>query len=82
MQCLSLFPHFNADVKTVKRSCAINDQTAVDECKAVRPSNTKDEDYKCETSTCDKDGCNGAAQYGPIALLTILPMAIAKFLLF
>lgn len=31
---------------------------------------------------CDTDGCNEAVQYGPIALLVVLPAAIAKFLLF
>lgn len=30
----------------------------------------------CET--CTTDGCNGAAQYGPIALLIAIPMAVAK----
>lgn len=31
---------------------------------------------------CVTDGCNGAAQYGPIVLLIALPVAIAKFFLF
>lgn len=66
----------------VKRGCAVNDQVVLAECNAVRPSGTADNDFKCDSSTCDKDGCNGAAQYGPIALLTILPVAIAKIFLF
>lgn len=33
----------------------------------------------CET--CSSDGCNGAAQYGPIALMAAIPVAIAKLML-
>lgn len=33
----------------------------------------------CET--CQTDGCNGAAQYGPVALLVAIPVAVAKILL-
>lgn len=29
---------------------------------------------------CETDGCNGATQYGPIAILIVLPIAIVKFL--
>lgn len=29
---------------------------------------------------CDRDGCNGAAQYGPIALFIVVPVAIAHLL--
>lgn len=32
----------------------------------------------CET--CDSDGCNDASQYGPVALLTVIPVAIMKVL--
>lgn len=33
----------------------------------------------CET--CSTDGCNGATQYGPVALLVAIPVAVAKILL-
>lgn len=34
----------------------------------------------CET--CDTEGCNGAGQFAPIALLVAIPTVIAKILLF
>lgn len=58
-----------------------------------KPTNaTKDECYDKEKTVsyiknvdckvCDADGCNGASAYGPIALMMIGPVAVAKVLLF
>lgn len=28
---------------------------------------------------CDSDGCNGAAQYGPMAAIILIPAVLLKF---
>lgn len=63
----------------VSRSCYWEDINAPkDACaNANTPEYIKTE--FCET--CNFDGCNGAAQYGPIAMLVIIPAVLAKLLL-
>lgn len=34
----------------------------------------------CET--CDTEGCNGAGQFGPIAVLVAIPAVVAKILMY
>lgn len=67
------------DGKTVERGCAIDENDAQHRCTSGGISDNK---YKCTTHTCNKDGCNGASQYGPITLLIALPVAIAKIFSF
>lgn len=62
--------------RVVYRSCAMDQDHAEAMCHLW---NNGDMNAKCET--CEKDGCNGASQYGPFVLLVALPVAIAKFLL-
>lgn len=66
------------DVKTVSRSCYWEDKNASkNDCMNNKvPPHTENE--FCET--CDTDGCNGASQFGPVALLITVPVAIAKIL--
>lgn len=66
------------DKTVVTRSCYWEDANAPrDTCQSVgTPSYIRTE--FCET--CTTDGCNGAAQYGPIAVVTIAAVAIAKLL--
>lgn len=61
-------------IQTVSRSCYWEDEKVdKNDCKnADTPANTKTE--FCET--CSTDGCNGAAQYGPIALSIAIPLMI------
>lgn len=63
----------------VQRSCFFEDQNAVpNTCLNTNtPSYIKTE--FCET--CNTDGCNGAGQFGPIAILVAIPTIIlAKIL--
>jgi len=62
----------------VSRSCFWEDVNAPrDSCYSTNtPSYIKTE--YCQT--CTTDGCNGAAQYGPIAMLVAIPVVIAKML--
>lgn len=64
----------------ISRSCFWQRADASkDECLSLNtPSYIRTE--FCET--CTTDGCNGAAQYGPIAMLIALPIAIAKLFAF
>jgi len=67
------------DRYVISRSCFWENVNAPrDECMhSSTPSYIKTE--FCET--CSTDGCNGAAQYGPIALLVAIPAVIAKILI-
>lgn len=67
------------DKYVISRSCFWENVNAPkDEClNNNTPSYIKTE--FCET--CSTDGCNGAAQYGPMALLVAIPVAVAKILL-
>jgi len=67
------------DKHVISRSCFWENVNAPkDEClNSNTPSYIKTE--FCET--CSTDGCNGAAQYGPIALLVAIPAVIAKILI-
>lgn len=71
--------HLVNDKYVISRSCFWENINAPkDECiNNNTPSYIKTE--FCET--CDTDGCNGAAQYGPVALLVAIPVAITKILL-
>lgn len=74
------YPKFSVNDKIViSRSCYWeNVNAAKDEClNSNTPSYIKTE--FCET--CSTEGCNGAAQYGPIALLVAIPAVIAKILI-
>lgn len=73
-----LSPFAVNDKHVISRSCYWEDANAPkNEClNNNTPSYIKTE--FCET--CSTDGCNGAAQYGPVALLVIIPAAIAKLL--
>lgn len=66
------------DKPVISRSCYWEEVNAPkNEClNNNTPSYIKTE--YCET--CATDGCNGAAQYGPVALLVVIPAAIAKLL--
>uniref|UniRef100_A0A182YN72 Protein sleepless n=1 Tax=Anopheles stephensi TaxID=30069 RepID=A0A182YN72_ANOST len=72
--------HFEAvnDRVVVSRSCAYEDiNTPPNSCvNAQTPSYIKTE--FCET--CLTDGCNGAAQYGPAALMILISALVAKLL--
>lgn len=57
------------------RSCAMDEDHAQAMCYLWNSGNPN---VKCDT--CEKDGCNGASQYGPFALLVVLSVAVAKFL--
>lgn len=71
--CIKMISTQN-DAKIIRRLCSATANAADEACKANGADNI------CEK--CDTDGCNGAIQYGPIAILIVLPIAIAKFLLF
>lgn len=59
----------------MSRSCVADKDSISERC--IKPS-TKIP-VQCAVQTCNSDGCNGgAAQYGPMALLIALPVAIAK----
>jgi hypothetical protein len=66
------------DKYVISRSCFWENISArKDEClNNNTPSYIRTE--FCET--CSTDGCNGAAQYGPIALLVAIPAVLAKIL--
>uniref|UniRef100_A0A6E8VWJ5 Protein quiver n=1 Tax=Anopheles coluzzii TaxID=1518534 RepID=A0A6E8VWJ5_ANOCL len=66
------------DRVVVSRSCAYEDvNTPPNSClNAQTPSYIKTE--FCET--CITDGCNGAAQYGPAALMILISAFVAKLL--
>jgi len=66
------------DKTVVSRSCFWEDVNAPrDSCYSTNtPSYIKTE--YCQT--CTTDGCNGASQYGPIAMLVGIPVVIAKML--
>jgi len=67
------------DKYVISRSCFWENINArKDEClNNSTPSYIRTE--FCET--CSTDGCNGAAQYGPIALMVLIPAVLAKILL-
>lgn len=64
----------------VTQSCVLSESSAEAECKGfgdlIHFIDNPKADIKCVT--CDTDGCNGAAQDGPIALLIALPVAITN----
>lgn len=62
---------------TISRFCANSPAEAVQLCNR---NDTGKRDFKCEI--CDTDGCNGAVQYGPVALLVLIPVAIAQLFAF
>lgn len=66
------------DKSVIQRSCFWEDINAPrDACYSVStPSYIRTQ--FCET--CTTDGCNGAAQYGPTALLTVASVVLAKLL--
>ncbi|XP_049280231.1 uncharacterized protein LOC125762322 [Anopheles funestus] len=66
------------DRVVVSRSCAYEDvNTSPNSClNAQTPSYIKTE--FCET--CLTDGCNGASQYGPAALMILISALVAKLL--
>lgn len=66
------------DRVVISRSCAWEDVNAQpNSCiNAQTPSYIKTE--FCET--CTTDGCNGASQYGPAALMVLLTALVAKLL--
>lgn len=73
---LFLLKDLNSGKPTITRLCAKNEEHAKELCdnKSAKP------EFSCKM--CDTDGCNGAAQYGPIALLVIIPVAVARILAF
>lgn len=66
------------DKTVVSRSCFWEDVNAPrDSCYSTNtPSYIKTE--YCQT--CNTDGCNGAGQFGPIAMLVAVPVVVAKML--
>lgn len=74
--------HFHSSVNdkvVVSRSCSWEDASApADTClKANTPSYIRTE--FCES--CTHDGCNGAGQFGAAAVMVLLPVLLAKLLL-
>lgn len=70
------FSHFQITKKAIKvtyRFCAANQADFDKKCDMVG---------KIICESCTTDGCNSAAMYGPIALFVVIPLAIAKILLF
>lgn len=63
-------------IPTVARLCAYSAAETHQLCTNVTGKNV----FKCDS--CETDGCNGAAQYGPVALFVVVPVAIAKFFTF
>lgn len=71
------------------RLCAANtdDSSIMETCEA---SEASEADYRnkgypntvVKCFICQSDGCNGAAQYGPVVVLIALPVAIAKIFVF
>lgn len=84
MRIFVYFFHLVKGVIEAKRGCARNENIENSDCRSfeVTLHNQGYPNAKAECFTCDSDGCNGAAQYGPIALFIALPVAIAKFFLF
>lgn len=75
MQLISLLcfnKNFKSGGQSVNRLCVENQAAADEHCKAG-------EFTSCVS--CATDECNGAAEYGPIALLVVVPVAIAKIFL-
>lgn len=68
----------------VVRECELDEDTAKQNCKkiedAYRLKGLTNTEVDC--LLCNSDGCNGAVQYGPIAVLIVLPAVIAKNLPF
>lgn len=74
----------------MQRDCAVNEKVAQNICKFVeRDIHAKGfPNAKVKCVTCDTHGCNGngtvngAAHYGPIALLIAIPVATVKIFSF
>lgn len=77
---MSLFLHLIEAVLATARACALNEDAAKQACKNLEDGLHENglPTAKIDCLVCNSDGCNGAAQYGPIALLIALPVAIAK----
>lgn len=62
----------NGGNPTITRLCAKSEEHAKELCdnKSGKP------EFSCKI--CETDGCNGAIQYGPIALLVAIPVAVAR----
>jgi hypothetical protein len=66
------------DKTVISRSCFWEDVNAPrDSCYNTNTPSYIRTEY-CQT--CTTDGCNGASQYGPIAMLVAIPVVIAKML--
>lgn len=84
----SYFTHINNPIDKmiqVLRGCYANEKFAEAMCRTAEGEallrNITNPVAEC--STCDSEnGCNGASQWGPITLLIVLPVAIAKIFLF
>lgn len=59
----------------VRRECSSSKEEAIAGCKLIGGMVGFDQ---CEI--CESDGCNGATQYGPAALLICIPLVIVKIL--
>lgn len=70
----------NTGVQWVQRKCVMDENVANALCQTSKNTahsyGHMNVEVKCVT--CDTDGCNGATKYGPIAVLIVLPVAIAK----
>ncbi|CAD7079963.1 unnamed protein product [Hermetia illucens] len=67
------------DKTVVSRSCTwIDSNDTPKKCMTSPPNPSYVETLFCET--CLTDECNGAAQYGPMAALILIPVAIARLL--
>lgn len=76
----------NEGVEHVTRGCALDEHDAQTKCNDFKnAAKTAGFSASAKCLTCNTDGCNGAAKYGPHLIANViwmaLPIAIAKILL-
>lgn len=65
--------------EVVSRSCFWQKPNAPsNQCAIIDQSHPHIETLSCYS--CSTDGCNGSVQYGPVALITVIVMVVAKCL--
>lgn len=76
------FLYLNEGKEEVSRGCADDEGNAQRICANFQKRiKAADSSASFDCTTCNTDACNGAVQYGAMALLIALPVAIAKILL-
>lgn len=82
---MCIFTYFSIVIKEVTRACVLDEDVGKLNC-AIKQATARNifgmRNAKVECSVCSSDGCNGAAQYSPAALLMVLPIALVSIAIF